>query len=236
MKICICDDDKNIHNILKSYLQNYEPKNVSFEVKDFYSAEALLNDYKNNNVFDLIFLDIKMDKTNGIEAAEKIRLINKKSIIIFISNFQHYVFESFKAEPLHFIVKPITDEEFKKVFIRALNKYRNQNSTITLKWQSERYVIKIDTIKYIEGYKRHIAVYTNDGEYEAIGKIPDMLNLLSPFDFIQTHQGFIVNMDYIQRFEKTDIVLFDNTRVMLSVRKRTEALRTFDTYLKQRKW
>ena len=137
---------------------------------------------------------------------------------------------------LYFLVKPISEEDFTQVLQRAINKYRNLHSSIILKWQSERYVIKIDSIKYIEGYKRHIAVFTNNGEYEAIGKIPELLELLSPYDFIQTHQGFIVNMDYIQRFDKSDVVLFDDTRVMLSVRRRTEALRAFDTYLKQRKW
>ncbi len=237
MKICICDDDKNIHSILTSYLKKFIPKNISVTIKNFYSAENLLLSYKNdNNAFDLIFLDIEMGHTNGIEAAELIKQKSSKTIIVFISNFPHYVFESFRVEPLHFLVKPISEEDFTQVLQRAINKYRNLHSSIMLKWQSERYVIKIDSIKYIEGYKRHIAVFTDNGEYEAIGKIPELLELLSPYDFIQTHQGFIVNMDYIQRFDKSDVVLFDDTRVMLSVRRRTDALRAFDTYLKQRKW
>ena len=232
MKICICDDDKNIHITLKSYLT----ENIISEIKDCYSAEELLNAYKTDDPFDIIFLDIEMGQTNGIDAAEKIRQNHPKTIIVFVSNYPNYVFESFKAEPLHFIVKPVSAEEFANVFNRAINKYKNLNSSITLKWENERYVVNVDSIKYIEGYRRHIAVYTDNGKFEALGKISDMLNLLSPYDFVQTHQGFIVNMDYIQRFDKTDVVLFDNTKIMLSVRKRTEALRAFDTYLKQRKW
>ena len=236
LKICICDDDKHIHTTLKSYLHDFTKEKITSEIKDFYSAEELLDAYITEETFDIIFLDIEMGQTNGIETAEKIRQTHPKTIIVFISNYPHYVFESFKAEPLHFLVKPVSADEFTNVLNRAINKYKNLNSSITLKWENERYVVNIDSIKYIEGYMRHIAVYTDNGKYEAIGKISDMLNLLSPYDFVQTHQGFIVNMDYIQRFDKTDVVLFDNTKIMLSVRKRTEALRTFDTYLKQRKW
>ena len=57
LKICICDDDKNIHSILTSYLQN-------FTIKDYFSAEELIDNYA-NNPFDIIFLDIEMGKTNG---------------------------------------------------------------------------------------------------------------------------------------------------------------------------
>lgn len=153
-----------------------------------------------------------------------------------MSGHPKYVFDTFKVEPLHFLVKPFSEQEFNSVFERALNKYRSINSSITLKWQNERYLININTIKYIEGYKRHITVYTQNEKYEALGKITDMQKELSSFDFIRTHQGFLVNMDYISRFTQTDIILSDGTKVMTSVRKRTKALRMFDNYLKRKKW
>ena len=89
---------------------------------------------------------------------------------------------------------------------------------------------------YIEGYKRHITVHTTDGIFEALGKIPEVLKELSAHGFIRTHQGYIVNMAYIKRFEKNDVVLFNDTKVMISVRKRPEALSLFDNYLRHRKW
>lgn len=235
LKICICDDDKGTHTILTSYLQNFKEENFEFEIKNYFSAEDLINHYK-DDYFDLIFLDIEIGPHNGIDVAEKIRKMTSKTIIIFISNFPHYVFDSFRVEALHFLVKPISEAEFANVFNRALFKFKSVNSSISLKWQNERYVIKISTIKYIEGYKRHITIYTTDGTYEALGKIPELLKELSPHGFIRIHQGFIVNMDYIKRFDSSDVVLFDGTKVMISVRKRAEALQSFDKYLKSKKW
>ena len=66
--------------------------------------------------------------------------------------------------------------------------------------------------------------------------IHSLLNELSHHGFIRTHQGFIVNMNYIKRFDTDDVILFDGTKVMISVRKRAEALQMFDEFLKSKKW
>ena len=231
MNICICDDDLATHQIIKEYLQ--ESLSSDINVFDCFSAEDLLKSAEN---YDILFLDIKMGEVNGLEAAELIRKNNKEIIIIFISSYPNYVFRAFNVEALHFIVKPINEKEFKNVLDRALYKYKTSHSSITLRWQKERYVIIISSIKYIEGYNRHVKVYTQDGTYEALGKISDLYKELAPHGFIRTHQGFIVNMDYIKRFDVSDVVLFDDTKVMLSVRKKAEALEIFDKYLRNRKW
>lgn len=231
MNICICDDDLATHQIIKEYLQ--ESLSSDINVFDCFSAEDLLKSAEN---YDILFLDIKMGEVNGLEAAEIIRKNNKEIIMIFISSYPNYVFRAFNVEALHFIVKPINEKEFKNVLDRALYKYKTAHSSITLRWQKERYVIKISSIKYIEGYNRHETVHTQDGTYEALGKISDLYKELAPHGFIRTHQGFIVNMDYIKRFDTNDVVLFDDTKVMLSVRKKAEALEIFDKYLRNRKW
>lgn len=231
MNICICDDDLATHQIIKEYLQKSLSSDIN--VFDCFSAEDLLKSAEN---YDILFLDIKMGEVNGLEAAELIRKNNKEIIIIFISSYPNYVFRAFNVEALHFIVKPINEKEFKNVLDRALYKYKTAHSSITLRWQKERYIIKISSIKYIEGYKRHVTVHTQDGTYEALGKISDLYKELAPHGFIRTHQGFIVNMDYIKRFDVSDVVLFDDTKVMLSVRKKAEALEIFDKYLRNRKW
>jgi len=206
------------------------------EIEDLFSAEDLVKQYNHNNNYDIIFLDVEMLELNGIEAAEEIRKKDSKVIIIFISSHPNYVFESFNVEPLHFLVKPISEAEFKNVFFRAVSKYNTLNSVLSLKWQNERYQIKISQILYIEAYRRHITVYTENEYFEAVGKLSEMLKVLEPHGFIRTHQGFLVNMDFIKRFDISDVVLFNDKRIMLSVRKRTEALQKFNDYLMRKKW
>ncbi|MBQ6265330.1 MAG: response regulator transcription factor [Clostridia bacterium] len=236
MRICICDDDIFIHNEIKTLLHSIEVTDTQFDITSFLSGEELVKHYAVEKYFDIIFLDVEMDQVNGIKVAEIIRKIDPDTIIIFVSSHENYVFEVFRFDALHFIRKPVSKKEFTEVFQRAISRYRSLNSFVTLKWQSERNIIKISDILYVEGYKRHITVYTNEDKYESIGKLADILDVLKPHGFIRVHQGFIVNMDYIKRFDSTDVILKNNEKVMISVRKRTEALKAYDIYLRKWKW
>ena len=126
MKICICDDDKTIHKIIKSYFNNYTFSS-SFLISDLYSAEELINSYSQKKYYDVILLDIEMLQISGIDAAEEIKKITPNVIVIFISNHPKYVFDTFKVEPLHFLVKPLSEQDFFDVFKRALHKYKTLN-------------------------------------------------------------------------------------------------------------
>ncbi len=235
MNICICDDDKNIHDGINVLLRDYIGTKETFEIFDFFSGEELLENLAEKN-FDIIFLDIEMKELSGMQVAEKIREIKKDIIIIFISSHPNYVFEAFRFEALHFIVKPIKTDEFNEVFKRAMSKYTLLNNTVNLKWQNERYSIRVNDIVYVEGYRRHITVHTIKDDFEAIGKIPEIMKTLEPHGFLRVHQGFIVNMDYIKRFDHADIIMYDDSKVMISVRKKINALRQYDEYIRMRKW
>lgn len=119
LKICICDDDKLIHSSLKnSCYKVYD--NAQLEINSIFSAEELIHFYEQGDRFDIIFLDIEMAAVTGIEAAEKIRALSPDVIIIFVSSHPNYVFDTFKVEPLHFLVKPFSEQEFNDVFNRAV--------------------------------------------------------------------------------------------------------------------
>lgn len=235
MKICICDDDiftvKEIRNLLLPFQTE-----DGFEISELYSGEELLEHYESGNSFDIIFLDIEMQDINGIEAAERIRQLSADTIIIFVSAHQNYIFDAFRAEALHFLVKPVKEKEFSEVFNRAMKKYATVNSDIVLKWESTRNRISVNKISYVEGYRRHLTVHTSEGIFESVGKISEIYELLRPHGFVRVHQGFIVNMNCIKHFRTNEIELVDDSRVAVSVRKKQEALKTYDIFIRKCGW
>lgn len=234
MKIGICDDDSFFTKEIRNRLSAFRTDTEGFDISDFSSAEELIEHYKSGGYFDILFIDIEMKGISGIEAAEIIRALGPRTIIIFVSAHSDYIFEAFRIEALHFLVKPVKDREFNEVFLRALKKYRAVNASIILKWESTRNKIQIDKISYVEGYRRHLCVHTATGVYEAVGKLSEMYGILSPHGFVRVHQGFIVNMNYIKSFKTDEVELTDGTRVPVSVRKRQDALKVYDNFI--RKW
>lgn len=236
MKLAICDDDLVVHEQIYSLLEDEKFSHLSFDVIDFNSGEELLDYYSSGEKADIIFLDIEMETTSGIEAAQKIRETDEDTIIIFISSHSCYIFESFRVEALHFMIKPIDEYEFFDVFTRAIQKFNRTRSFLPLQKGNELYKIKIDDIVFVESYMRHIAVHTTSEVIEAVGKLSELLKALEPHGFIRIHQGFIVNMNYIKKIDKKDVVLTDDKKLSISVRKRNDTMLRFSDYLKKWKW
>lgn len=236
VKICICDDNKVIHQEIKNFLIPFFSNSNFPMIIDCYSGEEIINHYSTSQIYDIVFLDIEMAKINGIKAAEEIRKYAPETIIIFVSSHKNYVFDAFRCEALHFIVKPIRQEEFNDVFNRALHKYRLLNDRFPVSWKHTRSNLRINDILYIEGYRRRLKVHTINEEYDHIGKISDAYEELKAHGFILIHQGFLVNMHYIQSFRSDEAVLLNGEKLMISVRKRAEALQMYDKYIQKWKW
>lgn len=234
MKICICDDECFTVREIRGLLEPFQTEAESFNISDFSCGEDLIEFYKNGGSFDIVFIDIEMKGINGIESAETIREFAPETIIIFVSSHSSYIFDAFRIEALHFLVKPIKEKEFSEVFTRAMKKYTAVNASVILKWESVRNKTSINKISFVEGYRRHLIVHTAEGVFESVGKISEIYEILKPHGFVRVHQGFIVNMNYIKNFNASEVELTDGSRVAVSVRKKQEALKAYDIFI--RKW
>ena len=89
MQIAICDDEKNIRELIGDKVRKQYPE---VEI-DFYASgeELLLSD----KPMDIIFLDIQMSGRNGMEIARELRKKDKRTIIIFVTAAEEYVFQAF---------------------------------------------------------------------------------------------------------------------------------------------
>lgn len=111
--ILIVDDEPDISLTLSNGL-----KERGYEVKTFNNPALALSDFK-AGVYDLLLLDIKMPGMTGFELYRKIKDIDSKAKVCFITAFETY-YEQFKQEfiPLEnvkgFIRKPITIEDLIK--------------------------------------------------------------------------------------------------------------------------
>lgn len=232
MKIAICDDCSQHRNIILHNL------NCTMHIKDlaffeFTCSEKLLESYEGGARYDIVFLDVEMGKINGVDAGIRIRGYDLKVIIIFISNYPKYAIRAYDCEAFYFIEKPIELNKFKIIINKAVERYKLFHQYYIIKSRSEVKKIEINSIYYIEIYKKHLIFHTATGKYETIGKISEALKKLSPYGFCQIHQGYIVNMNKIKDFEKFDIILDNNERVMISVRKKAQVLRDYALFLER---
>ncbi len=227
MKIVICDDELAVREQVRNYIRQYDDDLFNAQIFEYESGEELVRKTDDGSNANIVFLDIEMNKIDGIDTAKLIRIQDKDCIIIFISSHTERVFDTFDCETFNFITKPFTQERFNDVLEKALEKHRLNKGYFIISWKNENIKMPVNKIKFFESYKKHIIFHTYDGEFEMVATLGETLKQLSVYGFFQTHQGYVVNMNLIKRFDGLDIILVDGTKVPMSLRKKTGVLKSY---------
>jgi len=235
VKIAICDDEGIHIEIIETYLNKHK-NTIDLESFKFSSGESLLASYQAGSYFDLIYLDIKMDKLSGIDTAKEIRKIDKKVLIIFITSMSEYVFYGYEVRAFYFIIKPVKEEQFCRLFIQAYHEHLAEGENIyTFKFRDSLLKLSIDEIIYLESDGRKINLFTSDNKYSFYGSIPEEMRKLKNHFFILVHRCILVNMKYINRINKNDILLQHvNQTIPLSKKRYKEVYDEFVKYITRR--
>lgn len=108
--VLVVDDNKTIQDTMSFILENLGQKVWSAN-----NGEDAVKKYQKYKP-DLVFMDIKMPKMNGVEAITKIKEINNKANIIIITAFSedNDVRELAKSDSIKIIDKPFEIAEIKK--------------------------------------------------------------------------------------------------------------------------
>lgn len=215
MRIAICDDEKNIRELIKGKIANQYPNaNIIF----YNSGEELL---LSDNPIDILFLDIQMQGKNGMETARELRKKDKKIIIIFVTAVEEYVFQAFDVGAFHYIVKPIDDDKFKDVLHRAVEEWTSMKAEE--KAPEEKYLminnggvhikVTIDDIVYAEVFNRKVVIHKLNETIEYYGKMAD-LEALAGDSFFRPHRAYLINFKYVEKYDATTIYLEKGTALM----------------------
>lgn len=107
IRIAIVEDEEDYVNQLTKYLQDYQKNsNEEIDVTVYRDGDEITSKYKSQ--YDIILMDIQMKFVDGMTAAEEIRNIDSKVIIIFITNMTQYAIQGYKVGALDYILKPIS--------------------------------------------------------------------------------------------------------------------------------
>jgi len=194
MKIAICEDNKNEQEYLKEIiLQWAETSKIHVKVLCYDNAEVFLFDWPDINI-DLVFLDIKMEKTNGIILAKKIRDKDQAVQIVFTTSYRQYSLKGYEVYPLSYLMKPLSLEAISPLLDKATSITNSRNKEIfTFSSGSEIIRVNVSQINYIQ-MKSHIAEIHSDTDIVELRKtIKELLGILPPY-FIRCHRSIIVNL------------------------------------------
>ncbi len=198
LNIIICDDDKVLRGELKQILETeLGLKGISYRITEYSSGEELLSEYEKIQGQKILYLDIKLDNINGIDAAGKIRSLDPAAVIIFVTVYPEFVFQGYEVRALDYILKPYKKEKIIASLRSALSTLDLTRETcFFLDHRRGSLRIPFDMIQYFFSERHQVHIVTADETHSFYGKLSDLESRL-PSCFVRIHNRYIINLKYL---------------------------------------
>lgn len=226
LHIAVCDDDIKMLGEVKQILTDYcKAKKLAFKISAYCDGTDLL---ASEESFSVIFLDIEMQQSNGIEVAQKIRRMDMNVPIVYITSYIDYWRRAYKVHAFDFIAKPFKPEDLYKVmkdYLAALDDASEE--TITLPTDDGVVCFKMNDIYYFMfEAKKKVYVHTADGRVLVRENITDIYNILNKERFYQTRRDCVLNLKYVQKIQNEFVIIMKNGDMLpLAQKKKDEFVR-----------
>lgn len=234
IKSIIIDDEINNCNNLQNILNRYCPE---VEVLGLaHSAEEGLESILQLKP-ELIFLDIQMPGGSGFDLLDSID--NPTFDVIFVTAYNDFAIKAIRKSAIDYLLKPVNILDLKDAVSRAINKRKVQtnhneqiqnyidNRQIT---DSEKKValptaerllfVKVDDILRCKGENNYTQFFLKEGKPVLVSKtLKEYEELFSNDGFLRVHQSHLVNIKYVQSYEKQDggyLKLTDGSNISIS--------------------
>lgn len=226
-KIAICDDDAIVHRQIKKLLEGEFQKYV---IDEYNSGEELV---KSEKKYDLIFLDIEMDKLNGLRTAKLLRNKKREDYIVFLTSHLEFMSEAFKVKAFRFLSKPIQEEKFFEA-LKEAEKEKFIDEKIVVPSLGMKYMIDQRDIVYIESLGDGTCVYTEEGEYVTTKTLKYWEEALNQVRFFKIHKSFLIGMQYVKIVSQTHVQMgVKEISIPIARRQKTEFQKVYMQYVRE---
>ena len=156
---------------------------------------------------DVLFLDISMPKTSGMQLAAALHKLKNPPMVVFVTAYSEYALDAFEVDAVDYLMKPVETERLNKALdkVQARLKPAAQTKTsserIPVEKSGRKVLVPIDQIRYIEAKDDYSCIYTDKERYLSTSSLAQLENKLSPLGFFRVHRSYIVNLEYVEDIE-----------------------------------
>ena len=230
LHIAVCDDEESFVQNLKEQLMRYAQECAQqIRVTVFYDGSELVNGYDPS--IDLVFLDIQMNRMDGLAAAERIRQMDGEVAIIFLTTLTRYALEGYKYQATNYIIKPMKYARLKAEMDRWMQRRPAKESpSLVVVNDSGRYRVLLKELKYVETFNRNLLLHTEKENILCYRSMKEMERELAGSGFVRCHTSYIVNLFFVKGVKKLEIELLDGGYLPISQPKRKEFMEKLTEY------
>jgi len=232
LKIALVDDEQKCLDEMAQICRDFGIRRCcQMEIVPFLNGEAFLEAFEDGG-FSAVFMDIYMDGIDGVAAALKMRGLDNKCILVFLTSSTDFMPDAFSCHAFEYIIKPFSLQRIFKVLTDILEVLPSP----------QKYIEVISDRKTVQVFLDEVASVATDAHYLDIGLIDGeklrcrmtMTEFVELTDrdsrFLPINKGITINADYILEFEDNCCILEDGTQFPIRVRERLKIEQTARDY------
>lgn len=240
----IIDDEQPARFVLQSLLKRHFSDKINVLQAVESVKEGVFAIHKHQP--DLVFLDIEMPVENGFKLFDYFQQIPFS--VIFTTSHHTYAIDAVKVAALDYLLKPvnfpslrdalalyeqrksrgISSETLEKL-LSTMNPIPDSKGKVALPTLTGYQLEKVNAILYCEADQNYTKIFTVRGEQLLVSKPISYIEELLPVDtFYRIHKSFLVNMNFIKSYSRTDgfhIILDDGTKLDVATRRNEDFLK-----------
>ncbi len=208
LKIAVCGVDKVVLEEVVDLVGTELTKlNMEYDINTFSTGEDLL-DCKDINCFDIVFLEVELGTTNGINIAKKLRNNWYENIIVFIASSIEYASLGYRVEAFRFILKCNLKKGLSECVCSSIPKLGLKKIKIA------DLILCVKDILYIESDRHQVIIHFENSDthkvYDTLDSIEKKLNSNS---LIRVHKSYLINVMYMLEMKSYGLKLKDGTQI-----------------------
>lgn len=235
MNILICDDDIQYVEDVRRHVEQYmRERTLEPSIFTTTNPKTVL---QGKAVYDLAFLDIRMQDVNGISVARELKRRNGKILLFFITAFGGYQDNAMDVRAFRFFEKPFDPQRLYKGLDRALEYIDRAYVDVYVLDADERVQkrIPMDEIVFVKTENRKTYLRTKDAQYVTNGTLDEWEEKLSPRYFYRVHKSYLINLHDVTEYRPHELYLCGTVRVPIPTRRQADFRRYWFEYLKRRR-
>lgn len=167
MRIAICEDEKVYREMLKTRIEAYFRGGAdTFLTQTFPDGTDLLDAMERGARYDLIFMDLQMEKSDGMEISSQVRKLDETVKIIFVTGIGNRAAEGYRVSAFDYIVKNELDTALIPALDRFVKESEQENLAIVTN-DGETVILRIRDILWVESEKRGTKFTVYDTSHSA---------------------------------------------------------------------
>lgn len=233
LKVILIDDEPKSITSLKWELTNFSDE---IKVVETFTNPIEATTYLKANQIDSVFLDIEMPQMDGFQFLEGFP--ERKFSVVFTTAYDQYAINAIKEKALDYLLKPIDGDDLHK----TIEKLKTHKKTMSFTSSIEESLLSLSKNKTVSAKKIAISVdgkllflkpeeivyCESDGNYCRIflenneklfvtKKLKEIEALLPQESFYRVHHSYVVNLDKVREYLKTDCYLILNNQKKIPV-------------------